>query len=575
MARKRVFGLLAACALAAGSLLAPTSALAANVTDTFELEGNVLYNGTAGKDDWTTVNTGGGSAAIVARTGVLADPAPKSIYTGGGSKDHLDLSGALSGAGGWKAKDGSVPPKDDITNAYAAAYNVGGDLVVYAGAERGETSGDAFMGFWFFKSKISVNADGSFSGVHTVGDVLVLANYENGGTSVTIQVLEWNPQQATINGTLKLLAGDLANPAKCGVSVSTLYCGITNATAGETSPWNSTPLQQAAFLEVGINISQVLKQAGDLSAPCFSSFLAETRSSSSVTATLKDFVLGGFDVCGVRVTKSCDSGQASANGSSIDYSFGGKISNVGFGGLSNITLTDTPQAATPTPTVGAFSYYTCDATGKPDFSKPLSFAGALAAGADVCYASTFNTTNNGSTNVIKVVANTGPTTTTTFTSGVATCPLKEFATGITATKNCTASLASGNGSYLFVKVDISGSVCNQGDLGLTSVAATDFVAGMNPTAVTMASTTLGPKGSATECTTYSGSYVPIAPDAGTTTQFSDAVGAEGVPPPITGKPKVTTVVNAAATCNLCPGAQCTAANGATADSLLKQLKSKK
>jgi hypothetical protein len=39
----------------------------------------------------------------------------------------------------------------------------------------------------------------------------------------------------------------------------------------------------------------VLKQTGDLSAPCFSGFLAETRSSSSVTATLRDFVLGGFD----------------------------------------------------------------------------------------------------------------------------------------------------------------------------------------------------------------------------------------------------------------------------------------
>lgn len=50
-------------------------------------------------------------------------PAPQSIFTGGGSKDPLDISQ-------WKYKDGAVPDKDDITNAYAAAYNANGDLVI-------------------------------------------------------------------------------------------------------------------------------------------------------------------------------------------------------------------------------------------------------------------------------------------------------------------------------------------------------------------------------------------------------------------------------------------------------------
>jgi hypothetical protein len=583
MAHAKLSGLLAACSIAAAACLlaaAPAHAAPANVTETFELDGNVANSGT-GKDDWTVVNAGSGSASIVARTGVLADPAPKSIYTGGGSKDDLDLNGALAGAGGWKHKDGSVPDKDNIVNAYATAYNVNGDLVIYAGAERFDNSGDAFMGFWFFKSKISLNANGTFSGQHTVGDVLVLANFQTGGTNVTIQVLEWNPAQATTNGTLKLLAGDTVNSARCGSSVSLLYCGITNPAQGAVGepPWpylsksGTTTFLPATFLEVGINISQVLKQANDLSAPCFATFLAETRASSSVSATLKDFVIGNFDVCGVRITKSCDGGQVNPNGASIDYAFGGKISNVGFGALTNLVLTDTPQAATPAPTVGPISYYKCDALGKPDLLQPLP-AGPLAANSDVCYASSFNTSINGSTNTIKVVANTSPTTTTQASSDLATCPFLNIQTGITVDKTCTASLAS-NGSYLFVKVDISGSVCNTGPLGLTNVAVTDFVAGMAPVGVPVLSTTLGPQGSATACTTYSGSYIPTAPDAGTTTQFSDAVSAEGVPPPITGVPKVTTVMNAGATCNLCPGTQCRAANGATADSLLKQLKLKR
>lgn len=558
--------LIAAASLSMGAALSH----AANVTDTFELDGNVA--GAAA--DWAGVNTGGGTANIVARTGVLSDAAPKSVFTGGGSKDDLDLSGALAGAGGWKSKDGSVPPKDDITNAYAVAYNVAGDLVIYAGAERGENSGNAFMGFWFFKSKISINANGSFSGQHTVGDVLVLANYENGGLAVDIQVLEWNPAQATLNGTLRQLAGGPTSPATCGAPGSSpLFCGITNAVGGETTPWGST-LRQAEFLEVGINISQVLKLAGSQSAPCFSSFMAETRSSSSVSATLKDFVLGSFDVCGIRVTKSCDTGQANANGTSIDYSFGGKISNVGFGGLSSIALTDTPQTTTPAATVGPFAYYKCDALGKPDFTLPaIALPNPLAAGGDVCYASTFNTNINKSTNKISVVANTGPTTTTQADSGTATCPRLEFPTGLLATKSCVASLEP-NGSYLFVKVDVSGTVCNQGNLGLTGVSVTDFVAGMQSAGLPVSSTTLGPKGSATECTTFSGSYVPTAPDTGTTTEFSDAVSARGTPPAISGVSEVTTAANQGATCNLCPGAQCAAPNGATLNTLLKQQQKK-
>lgn len=581
MARKRVLSLIAACVLAAaGTLLPSTSARAlVNVTATLELDGNVTSNG---KDDWATVNTGGGSASIVARTKVIADPAPMSIYTGGGSKDDLDLNGALSGAGGWKSKDGSVPDKDNIVNAYAAAYNVSGDLVVYAGAERFDNSGDAFMGFWFFKSKISVNANGSFSGTHTVGDVLVLANFQGGGTTVGIQVLEWNPAQANVNGTLKLLVSD-AN-AKCSASSNPLYCGITNPTQGGAGepPWaytsksGTSTFLPATFLEVGINISQVLLASGDTSSPCFSSFLAETRSSSSVSATLKDFVLGEFAVCGVQITKNCSSGVANVNGTSIDYSFNGVITNTGFGTLTNVTLTDTPQAATPNPTVGPFSYYQCTAADTPDFTKPLASASPLAAGAEVCYVSSFNTTNNGSTNSIKVVANTTPPLTTDATSNVATCPSLTFPTGIVATKACTASLVS-NGSMLFVKVDISGTVCNQGSLALTNVFATDFVGGSSiGVGVPLVSTTLGPKASATECTTFSGSYIPAVADLNTTTQFSDAVSAQGTPPAITGVPFVKTAVNAGATCGLCPaGVACTTSSGATASSLLKQLKSAK
>lgn len=568
--------LISSAGLLLGVLPLAASAAFTNVRDYFELDGNVSQTGVS-LDDWSTLNPPQLGASklspalgtLVKRT-FIADAPSGSIFTGGGSKDDLDLSGPLSGAGGWKYKDGSVPDKDNITNAFAAAYNVGGDLILYAGADRFDNSGDAFMGFWFFKSSISLGAGGGFNGRHTAGDVLVLANFTGGGTTITIQVLEWQA-----NGTLKLIAGDNVNSARCGTSVSPLYCGIAN-TASDTPPWpytnksGSSTYLAAQFLEVGINISQVLKQAGDDSAPCFSSFMAETRSSSSVSATLKDFVLGGFDVCGVRISKTCETGTVAANNASINYPYSGRITNTGFGVLTNLKLTDTPQA----PGVGGsvtvspdFTFFNC--TTNAIISSGGSTLASLAAGSEVCYGSTFNTTNNGSTNSISVLANTSATTTTADTSPTATCPVFVFTTGLTATKNCTASLVPSNG-LLVVRVDVTGSVTNQGNVAVTGLQVQD-----TPTLLStlIDSTTLGAKGSASDTTNFSGYYFPSTPDAGKTTQFSDAAKAKATLPPIAGGGSITTAADAAAMCDLCVGATCRTADGASINSIL--LKGKK
>jgi len=572
MLRFEFRGLMTACTLAvAASLPDPALAQAGNVINYFELDGNVKQDGTT-KDDWQTINSGGSSylaapLVLIKRTGVMDDPAPKSIFTGGGSKDPQNLSS-------WKWKDGSVPDKDDITNAYAAAYNILGDLVIYAGADRFDNHGDAFMGFWFFKSAVSATPDGKFSGLHTPGDVLVLANFTGGGSTVTIQVYEW-----TASGTLSLIAGDAVNPANCGGSISPDYCGIANTVNGVPTYWPYTnkdgqnTYAAAEFLEVGINISNLLRKVGDNAAPCFSAFMAETRSSSSVTATLKDFVLGGFDVCGVQITKTCDSGAVNGDGASIDYAFSGKITNTGFGALTNMVLTDTPQAAVPPATVSSdYTFYDC-VTGAVLASGSDTYAGPLAPGADACYRSTFNTVINGSTNLIEVVANTGQTTTTSDKSDTATCPPLTFDTGLTMTKDCVASLVS-NGSNLLVKVDVSGSVCNQGNLGVTSLQVIDIVAGLADAFLTPSRTSLDAKGGSNECATYAGFYYPIAPDAGTTTQFSDAAKSKAVPPPITGKSEVTAGPEGA-TCDLCPTGVCTTANGTRIDKLLRPKTPKK
>src|ERR1044071_8079968 len=104
--------------------------------------------------DGDTINCDGGVA--LAKTGVLFDGLGNSIFTGGGSKDPELLAS-------WKHKNGSVPDKDEVLNAYAAKYTgPGGDDILAFGADRFANDGTAFMGFWFFVNPVFPAADGRF-----------------------------------------------------------------------------------------------------------------------------------------------------------------------------------------------------------------------------------------------------------------------------------------------------------------------------------------------------------------------------------------------------------------------------
>jgi hypothetical protein len=246
-------------------------------------------------------------------TSHVADGVNASIFTTGGSKDPQDLPN-------WRWKDGSVPDKDNLQHAFAARYEKTPDAthcpvatgvtscsLLFFGSDRFDNSGDAQQGFWFFQKKVSLNADGTFSGVHTNGDVLIVSDFSNGGTVSIINVYKW------LNGALTFLAGGDSSKCTSALQNGDSLCGIVNPGPSQVAPWlytdksgNSNYLQNE-FYEAGINLS-----APDinLGGECFSSFVAETRSSTSTTATLKDFVLGQFAVCeaGLTTTPSVGAG---------------------------------------------------------------------------------------------------------------------------------------------------------------------------------------------------------------------------------------------------------------------------
>jgi hypothetical protein len=329
----------------------------------FELDGNAVNETKATPaaegEDWNNVcptTTPAGSASVQSCQGNTTASAARfvvdavnaagkdtTIFTTGGSKDDLDTTQ-------WRHTAGSVPDKDQLTHAYAARY----DDTLYFGANRFITNGDAQIGFWFFQRAVGPVAGGTFSGGgHTDGDILVLSDFTNGGGTPTVRVFEWNGPggaiagQGTINGTLDLLAGDVLTPADCDViGTGDNFCATVNDTA-QPSPWayqaksgaaNSFPA--GAFYEGGIDLAFL-----DLEDECFSSFIAETRSSQSVDATLKDFVGGSFASCtaSLSTVPSVGAGATVTPGTSV---------------TDTITITGSGVGNPPTPT-GTVSFYLC------------------------------------------------------------------------------------------------------------------------------------------------------------------------------------------------------------------------
>ena len=322
------------------ALLAAFAALPAQAVhdiNVFELDGNATTVGGAGlSDDWDRVchqvlGTDCGTPEPSNTTGAsgvsfVSEPnRSTSIFTGGGSKDDLDITG-------WAWKNaGGLPDKDNLRDGFAARYTcvtasgctgTAGDSLLYFGADRFDNSGDAAIGFWFLQGDVSNLSDGTFGpDAHTAGDILILSDFTKGGGLPTIRVFAWDPTCSSgcaladlIDGTLLPLGGGLGSPADCpSQGANDPFCAVVNGGPGNTpSPWtftdksNNTDFAPGEFYEGGINLTQLEKTFPGLAGECFASFSAETRTSQSTDAVLKDFIIGAFQPCvsGIVTTPS-------------------------------------------------------------------------------------------------------------------------------------------------------------------------------------------------------------------------------------------------------------------------------
>jgi Bacterial Ig-like domain (group 3) len=316
----------------------------------FELDGNAVNDPAVAGDDWDVIFANAPNCPGAQACTFLTEGANASIFTGGGSKDDLDTTQ-------WRHKSGSVPDKDDLADAYAVRYESGGQTYLYFGTDRIANNGDSQLGFWFFQGDVRPQAGGTFGpDDHEDGDVLVLSDFTGGGANVTVRIFEWNgpggsiPGSGSINGTLDPL-GPAVNQDCAVVGTGDNACGTVND-ALATSPWpfvdktGSTAFRTGEFFEGGINLT-FLGLAGE----CFTTFQAESRSSQSVDATLKDFINGVFAPCEATLvtTPSAGAGGEVTPGTPVT-----DLATVQGSGLAN----------PPTPT-GDVTFFLCGPIASP------------------------------------------------------------------------------------------------------------------------------------------------------------------------------------------------------------------
>ncbi|HET7279228.1 MAG TPA: hypothetical protein VFJ22_14210 [Dermatophilaceae bacterium] len=362
-----------------GGLFAASAASAAYVSiqnnGVFELDGNAVHNSI---DDWSNVchevrsgtggggfpspftnsmecvtasNTSGATAVAWESDGAALDGSNynASIFTGGGSKDPQDIS-----SWAWKDDAGGLPDKDNLLHSFAARYLSDNKDLLFFGSDRYDNSGDAVQGYWFFQNQIAQvgTSSGTFSGLHKNGDLLVLSDFSNGGTTSTISVFAWD--SSCTKGVTKPKVGDCSDAnlrlkgtstsANCSNTTDVLnFCGIVNASNGTTAPWpykdksGNTTYLNGEFFEGGINLTAL-----GFGGTCFASAASETRSSTSTTAVLKDFVLGKFAVCGADLKTTPSKTTLEIGGSLTDTA----------------TVTVTGSSSPPAPT-GDVKFYVC------------------------------------------------------------------------------------------------------------------------------------------------------------------------------------------------------------------------
>ena len=225
--------------------------------------------------------------------------------------------------------------KGNLLYGMAAGWEIApGDLRIFGSTARESENGVTFVGIWLLGDEVSCDPNvngGMFQGNHLDGDVLLLADFTNGGGVSTFKAFRWNdPNGVPENGdecigtdptcadstqeNLPFVTGNDCNakldgnPAPIGFPVHPLCATVNTDDVKErgqivsdgsgpvTAPDFNEQLVPPLYFEFALNFSLLLGEQA-----CVGTFLIESRSSAELTASLKDYTLGDLNTCGSLV----------------------------------------------------------------------------------------------------------------------------------------------------------------------------------------------------------------------------------------------------------------------------------
>ncbi len=256
---------------------------------TFEgSDGNLLVD-TAGKTDWCN------QPLSFSGTCPLASLVPgfvEGIDKPSGTGDNAFGQGTKEDSSNVTVVTGSIPPnKNDLTRFYAGADFVGGNNFLYLAWERAVNIGNANLDF-----EISQNATAGFTTSttgpvtlnRTAGDLLVTYDFGGSGTP-TLGLLRWVTSGATsqcFSSNSLPCWGNRVDLSAAGDAEGAVNPGNVTDPIAPNAP---RTLSTGLFGEAAINLTA----AGVFPAntcTAFGSTFLKSRSSSSFTAEIKDFI---------------------------------------------------------------------------------------------------------------------------------------------------------------------------------------------------------------------------------------------------------------------------------------------
>lgn len=331
-------------------------------------------------------SSGGIAAAFIIDDTSQKSGVDRTTFAGaGGSNKNND---PIFGAGDtWHWDSGNVPAKDDLVNVYAyATVNPANDhLVIYAGFERLDPSGDSHIDIEFLQDDIALDEavpcndpgpdttpcffTGSTTNGRTAGDLIVSMDYTVGGGIGEFSVREFT-------GTEYVLVEPALTTEGCDSTDSA--CAFNNGVSINGGPWPNidrqgnviTNIPQNGFTEFGVDVTALIGEGEEI--PCITTFMGKTRSSQSFTAELKDFAgPTGFDICDASITIAPDDvnevGEDHTFTVNVNKQFGSVSEPADDGTIVDVTLTDANGA------ISSVSSDTCASPGTSGGTCSVTF----------------------------------------------------------------------------------------------------------------------------------------------------------------------------------------------------------